>query len=34
MEVIWTAVKGIAIGFGLIIVIKLFGWDTRDEDEK
>ena len=33
MEVIWTAIKGIIIGFGLIIVIKIFGWDKKDDDE-
>tara|TARA_R100001244_G_C5133046_1_gene126260 strand:- start:403 stop:504 length:102 start_codon:yes stop_codon:yes gene_type:complete len=33
MEVIWTAIKGILIGLGMIIVIKFFGWDKKDDDE-
>jgi len=33
MAVIWTAIKGILIGFGLIIVIILFGWDKKKDDE-
>jgi hypothetical protein len=32
MEVLWTAVKGILIGFGLIIVIKVLGWDKKDDE--
>jgi len=30
MAVLWAAFKGILIGFVLIIVIKLFGWDKKD----
>ena len=33
MEVLWVAFKGIVIGFGLIILIKLFGLDKRPDDE-
>jgi len=33
MAVIWTAIKGILIGFGLIIVIKVFGWDKKKDDK-
>jgi hypothetical protein len=32
MAVIWIAIKGILIGFGMIIVIKLFGWDKKDDE--
>jgi len=28
----WIAIKGILIGFGMIIVIKLFGWDKKDDE--
>jgi len=30
MAVIWAAIKGLALGFLLIIVIKLFGWDKEE----
>jgi hypothetical protein len=33
MAVIWIAIKGILIGFGIIIMIKIFGWDKKDDDE-
>jgi hypothetical protein len=33
MAIIWAAIKGILIGFGLIIVIKVFGWDKKKDDE-
>jgi len=32
MAVMWIAIKGILIGFGMIIVIKLFGWDKKDDE--
>jgi hypothetical protein len=32
MAVIWIAIKGILIGFGMIIVIKIFGWDKKDDE--
>tara|TARA_R110002060_G_scaffold22099_1_gene29993 strand:+ start:2672 stop:2773 length:102 start_codon:yes stop_codon:yes gene_type:complete len=33
MAVIWVAIKGILIGLGMIMVIKVFGWDKKDDDE-
>ena len=30
MEVLWVAFKGILIGFGLILTIKLLGLDKKE----
>ena len=30
MEVLWVAFKGILIGFGLILVMKLLGGNEKD----
>jgi len=30
MEVLWVAFKGILIGFGLILMIKLLGLDKKE----
>jgi len=30
MEVLWVAFKGILMGFGLILIIKLLGLDKKE----